>query len=363
MANSESDSNKPKDDQAETPEDPEENSNAEESAVEETDDSSIDGEDADGESTEEHSSDDQNEEAEKSDSDDETVEASDDETDTDDDAVDTSDEDNDDSDDDAVDTSDEDHESETDDDPSDDEGEAESSDGRDGSTSGEEHDSSESGGRLEEDGDAASAEDDHDNAPDEFVDGDIVMTDRSVDDATGHENSTPGIAAFFDHPDDLMDAARRTRDSDYEQFDAFSPFPVHGMDEAMGLGRSWIPWVTFGAGLFGFLCAVVLEFGTMTFDWPMIIGGKPFAPWPSFVPVMFELTVLIGGVTTGVVMLKAAGCFQPAEVIDPDLTNDRFALWISADDAAYDRDDVVEFVRSMNPTEVRTFTEKADSDA
>lgn len=167
------------------------------------------------------------------------------------------------------------------------------------------------------------------------------------------EGEPKGIAAFFEHPDHLMAAARRTRDQDYEEFDAYSPFPIHGMDEAMGIGRSWIPWVTFSAGLFGFICANALQFGTMTFDWPLIIGGKPFAPWPSFVPIMFELTVLIGGVTTALVMLKAAGCFQSPDIIDERITQDRFVLWISSDDEAFHEDEVTEFMEEMNPLEVR----------
>jgi len=166
-----------------------------------------------------------------------------------------------------------------------------------------------------------------------------------------------GVAAFFNRPDDLMSAARKTRDSEYEAFDAYSPFPIHGMDEAMGLGRSWIPWVTFFAGLAGFLAANALQFGMMTFDWPMNIGGKPFAPWPSFVPIMFELTVLIGGLTTAIVMLVAAGCFQKPFIIDRDITNDRFALWISAEDADFERDEVVDYLESLQPVEIRTISE------
>ena len=181
--------------------------------------------------------------------------------------------------------------------------------------------------------------------------------DDALDATTTYEKSQPGVAAFFDHPDALMAAARKARVSDYEQFDAFSPFPIHGMDEAMGLERSWMPWVTFGAGSLGFLLANAMQFGMMTFDWPMIIGGKPYAPWPAFVPIMFELTVLIGGVTTGVVMLKTAGCFSPADIIDPDITNDRFALWISAKDERYDEQEVRDFVRTLDPVEVRTFSE------
>jgi hypothetical protein len=165
-----------------------------------------------------------------------------------------------------------------------------------------------------------------------------------------------GVLAFFDHPERTLDAARATRDSKYDGFDVYTPFPVHGMDGAMGLGRSWIPWVTFVAGLVGFVAANAMQFGMMTFDWPMIIGGKPFAPWPSFVPIMFELTVLIGGVTTGVVMLKAAGCFQEPMILDEDLTDDRFAVWISADDPNFDVDDVTDFLGDLDPTEIRGVT-------
>lgn len=189
------------------------------------------------------------------------------------------------------------------------------------------------------------------------VDADLGLGEVFGTDAS-QTRSEAGVAAFFDHPDRLLAAARHTRDSKFDDFETYSPFPIHGMDEAMGLERSWMPWVTFFAGLTGFLCAIALQFGTMTFDWPIIIGGKPYAPWPAFVPVMFELTVLIGGVTTGVVMLKAAGCFQPADVLDPDITDDRFALWIGDEDDS-ERSEVVAFVEQMDPVEIRTFTEQS----
>lgn len=173
------------------------------------------------------------------------------------------------------------------------------------------------------------------------------------------EEGMKGIAAYFDLPDELMLAAAHTRDSQYNAFEAYSPFPIHGMDDAMGLGRSWIPWVTFGAGTAGFITANAIQFFTMTFDWPMIIGGKPYAPWPSFVPIMFELTVLFAGVTTAIVMLIAAGCFRKPFIIDPEITKDRFVLWISADDDAFDADEVRDFLETLNPVEIRTITKGA----
>ena len=173
------------------------------------------------------------------------------------------------------------------------------------------------------------------------------------------EEGMKGIAAYFDLPDDLMLAAAHTRDSQYNAFEAYSPFPIHGMDDAMGLGRSWIPWVTFGAGTAGFLTANAIQFFMMTLDWPMIVGGKPYAPWPSFVPIMFELTVLFAGVTTALVMLIAAGCFRKPFIIDPEITKDRFVLWISADDDAFDAEEVRGFLETLNPVEIRTITKGA----
>jgi hypothetical protein len=255
--------------------------------------------------------------------------------------------------------------------------EASDADDSDEESATDEDDSDEDAGgadadRSDEDAEAARApaDEEDDVTPDEGddekasvdEDEDIVDEDLSagvdvdVDDPEPEDDADGpirGYAAFYEHPDHLLAAARHARESKYEDFDAYSPFPIHGMDEAMGLGRSWIPWVTFGAGLVGFLTANALQFGMMTFDWPMIIGGKPFAPWPSFVPVMFELTVLVAGVTTALVMLKAAGCFQKADIIDERITNDRFVLWISADDKEFEEGEVESFLSGLNPLEIK----------
>ena len=170
-----------------------------------------------------------------------------------------------------------------------------------------------------------------------------------------HDKDHPdGLAAYFDDPHELLHAAEMARDEGFEVWDAFSPFPIHGIEDAMGVGRSWLPWVTFGAGGTGFLLANAMQFGMLTFDWPMIIGGKPYAPWPSFVPIMFELTVLIGGVTTALVMFIASGCFRKPKIIDPEITNDRFVLWIDAQDPKYDI--ARTFMAGLNPVEIRDVT-------
>ncbi len=169
---------------------------------------------------------------------------------------------------------------------------------------------------------------------------------------TMDDSSADGLAAYFDDPHELLHAAEKARDKGFEIWDAFSPFPIHGIEDAMGIGRSWLPWVTFGAGGTGFLLANALQFGTLTFDWPMIIGGKPHAPWPSFVPIMFELTVLIGGVTSALVMFIASGCFRKPRIIDTEITNDRFVLWIDSKDPQYGQ--AREFMQTLDPVEIRT---------
>lgn len=187
----------------------------------------------------------------------------------------------------------------------------------------------------------------------------VVATDGKDVDTDASERPVRGVAAVFDHPKHLLAAAALTRDAEYKDFDAFSPFPIEGMDAAMGLGRSWIPWVTTAAAVTGFCLATAMQYGMMGVDWPLIIGGKAFVPWPSFVPVMFELSVLMAGTTTVGVMFKAAGCFKKPLIIDPRITDDRFALWISADDEKFDLDEALEFLENMNPLEVRKVVKDA----
>lgn len=192
---------------------------------------------------------------------------------------------------------------------------------------------------------------------DEDLDEDSEPEDEDLDDsedelaAATTYGDVDGIAAYFSSPDELLHAADLAFKKGFKQWDTFSPFPIHGMDDAMGMGRSWMPWVTFAAGGTGFMTANLLQFGTLTFDWPMIIGGKPHAPWPSFVPIMFELTVLIGGVTSALVMFLAAGCFRKPKIIDREITNDRFVLWVSAKDALFEEAEV--FMKTLKPDDIK----------
>lgn len=140
-----------------------------------------------------------------------------------------------------------------------------------------------------------------------------------------------GVIGFFDDPSALLQATARVRDAQYEHFDVFTPFPVHGLEHAQGLKRSPLPFVTLGAGLAGFGLAFLLQYWTSAVDWPIIVGGKPFNSWPAFVPVMFELTVLLAGLSTVAAMFIFNGLPNTKRrIFDPRLTSDRFAIVIEA---------------------------------
>jgi hypothetical protein len=102
------------------------------------------------------------------------------------------------------------------------------------------------------------------------------------------------MAAEYPSAAALYEAAKRVRDAGFKRWDVFSPFPIHGMDAAMGLGKSWLSgWVLFG-GISGLLTAAVVQFGPSSFLYPLDVHGKPtdFFTVPAFFPIMFELTVL-----------------------------------------------------------------------
>ena len=153
----------------------------------------------------------------------------------------------------------------------------------------------------------------------------------------GHTKPKPtgpvvaGVVGFFDNPSQLMEATKKSRDAKWESFDAFSPFPVHGLEKAQGLRRSPLPYVTLIFGLVGFCCAFLLQYGTSVWSWPLNVGGKPFNSWPAFVPVLFELTVLLAALSTVGAMFILNGLPNITKrAFDPKITCDKFAVMIDA---------------------------------
>jgi len=140
-----------------------------------------------------------------------------------------------------------------------------------------------------------------------------------------------GVVGFFDGPAPLIEAVKKVRAANYESFDAYTPYPIHGLEKVQGLKRSPLPFVTLGAGLTGFMCAVMLQYGTSVISWPLNVGGKPLWSWPAFVPIMFELTILFAGLATvGAMFLINGFPNTKKRAFDPNITRDRFAVMIDA---------------------------------
>lgn len=146
------------------------------------------------------------------------------------------------------------------------------------------------------------------------------------------------VLAFFDDEHDLLSATRAVREAGYEIRDAFTPYAVHGLDDAMGVRPSRLPWVCFVFGLLGAALKVWFEFWTTSVDWPIDVGGKPWNSWPAFVPITFEVMVLLAGLSTVAAFILAERMFPGRRAIMPDarVTNDRFVLVIGERDAAFE---------------------------
>ena len=173
-----------------------------------------------------------------------------------------------------------------------------------------------------------------------------------------------GVSGYVCTPDEALQAAQKMRDSKYTRFDVLTPFPVHGMDEAMGLKRSWVPWTTAGLAASGILAAQVMMVGIMVFLWPMNFGGKPFNAWPSFIPITFELMVLFAGIGTAVIAIFAGKKWTvpqpPSLKVRTGATIDKFVLWISADDPEFDAEKAAGFLRDLHLHGVRVIDEEVD---
>ncbi|HVK61614.1 MAG TPA: DUF3341 domain-containing protein [Bdellovibrionales bacterium] len=167
-----------------------------------------------------------------------------------------------------------------------------------------------------------------------------------------------GVAGIWLDDHAVVAAAHKVREAGYKKFDAITPFPVHGIEEAVGISRSPIPYVTFLAGLTGLSAGLALTYWTSAVSWPLNIGGKPFFSGPAFVPIMFELTILFAALFSigAMIILCRLPKIDPP-VIDPDLTSHKFAIFIPENDVNYDAARAEQLLRSLGATEVKRVLE------
>ena len=163
-----------------------------------------------------------------------------------------------------------------------------------------------------------------------------------------------GLMAEFLHPEELLAAARKAAEAGYKKVDAYSPFAVHGVDEALG-ARTILPWLIFGGGLSGGLGGFAMQVAA-NYHYKINIAGKPIAEgsWPSFMPITFELTVLLASATAVVGMLLLNGLPQPYNPLFnvpgfERASQDRFFLCIEAKDPKFDLDQTSRFLEGLEP--------------
>ena len=141
------------------------------------------------------------------------------------------------------------------------------------------------------------------------------------------ESKLVGLLAEFPTPEALVSAAEQVREEGYRRIDAFSPFPVHGLDEALAIRPTVLPWLVLGAGLTGVVAALAGQWWTNTIDYPFVVSGKPLFSLPANIPVTFEVIILFSAFTAFFGMLVLNGLprlVQPVfrvELRKPDLAD------------------------------------------
>jgi len=166
-----------------------------------------------------------------------------------------------------------------------------------------------------------------------------------------------GVMAEFDNPNHLVAAARRTYEAGYRRINGYSPYPIEELWEAIGFHHTRLPVIVLIGGIIGGLVGFFMQYYLAVFDYPLNVGGKPFNSWPAFIPITFEMTILCAAFAAVFGMLALNKLPQPYHPVfnAPNFklaTRDHFFLVIEANDPRYNHDEVVEFLRKLEPKEV-----------
>jgi ActD protein len=161
-----------------------------------------------------------------------------------------------------------------------------------------------------------------------------------------------GVMAEFDSPADLLEAAGRAYAEGYRRLDAYSPFPVHGLAEAIGFHRTRLPLLVLCGGIVGCVGGYFLQYWISAIDYPLNIGGRPLNSWPTFIPVTFELTILLAALVAVLGMLALNGLPMPYHPVFnvPAFelaSRNRFFLCIESIDPKFDRGETRRFLENL----------------
>jgi len=188
-----------------------------------------------------------------------------------------------------------------------------------------------------------------------LIDGTQIMSD--IPKAATPEAPAPlyGVLAEYDDPTTLARAARKVRDAGYTRWDTYTPFPIHGMDKAMGIRMTKLPWIVLVAALIGMTVGTVFQYWTNAVNYRWLVSGKPFWSWPANVPIIFEMTILFSAFAALGGMLVLNNLPLPAHPLDLKerfrrVTDDKFFLFILVRDPKFDEKETRELLAATSPS-------------
>ena len=166
-----------------------------------------------------------------------------------------------------------------------------------------------------------------------------------------------GLMAEFETPQELVDAAARTREAGFTKLDAYTPYPIEALTEALDIHDHRLPAVVLGGGIVGGLAGYALCYWTSVIEYPLNIGGKPFNSWPAWIPITFECTILFAAFAAVLGMLGLNGLPMPYHPVFnvrrfDQASRDKFFLVIQARDPKFRLGEVRDFLDTLNPREV-----------
>ncbi|GAB4424826.1 MAG: DUF3341 domain-containing protein [Anaerolineae bacterium] len=174
--------------------------------------------------------------------------------------------------------------------------------------------------------------------------------------STAHANGPEhfGLMAEFGDPDELVEKTRKAYEAGYRHMDAYAPFPIHGLSEALGIRRNLVPYIVGLGALMGGIGGFMLQYWTSVISYPINIGGRPLNSWPAFMVITFETAVLTAGILGVVGMLALNKLPQPYHPVFKvpefkNATNDKFFLCIFQTDPRFDLDKTRAFLEGLKP--------------